>query len=271
VKRLFFRGVAFLALAAGGTAFAADIPLKAPAPLYSWSGCYIGGNVGYGGSLDDSISFTGAAQAAFYSSNQFPTSIPVNPKGVVGGGQVGCNAQFQQWVFGVETDLQASEMKVSDTLSPLPLAGTQFATAGTENRKWFGTLRPRIGLLVTPFALLYATGGLAYGDTEVGFNIQPVATPAATCALSGTCIAATASGTSVGWTAGAGLEWMFARNWSVKAEYLFVDLGSRQVTGMTLPNATPPGSYTAAAEFREHVARVGVNYKFDWGQALGRY
>jgi outer membrane immunogenic protein len=64
---------------------------------------------------------------------------------------------------------------------------------------------------------------------------------------------------------------MFARNWTVKAEYLYVDLGSRSVTGTTVPSAVPPGVFTAASEQREHVARVGVNYNFDWGRIVGAY
>jgi outer membrane immunogenic protein len=264
--------VTLAALMIGGTAHAADIALKAPIPmpLDWWTGCYVGGNIGYGGGLDQSIAFTGAAQAGFFSNNQFPVSIPVNPKGVNGGGQVGCNRQIQQWLFGVETDLQGSDIKVSDSLSPIPITGNQYVTTGWESRKWFGTVRARVGLLATPQALLYATGGLAYGDTELSFSTQPFASPAVNCGLGAACVAASTSGTSIGWTAGAGVEWMFARNWSAKAEYLFVDLGAVSVTGATV-NSIPPGSYTASTDFREHIARVGVNYKFDWSSVGGAY
>lgn len=88
--------VTLAALMIGGTARAADMAVKAPIPMLVdlWTGCYVGGNIGYGGGLDQSIAFTGAAQAGFFSNNQFPVSIPVNPKGVNGGGQVGCNRQI---------------------------------------------------------------------------------------------------------------------------------------------------------------------------------
>jgi outer membrane immunogenic protein len=272
VKKLVLGGVTLGALVIAGTAHGADMAIKAPipVPVDSWTGCYIGGNIGYGGGLDESISFTGAAQPGFFSNNQFPVSIPVNPKGINGGGQIGCNLQVQQWLFGFETDLQGSDIKVSDSLSPNPIAGTQYVTSGFESRKWFGTARARVGLLASPQVLLYATGGLAYGDTELSFNTQPATSPAVNCALGAACVAGTASGTSIGWTAGAGLEWMFARNWSVKAEYLFIDLGAVSATGATV-TAIPPGSYTAATDFREHIARVGVNYKFDWGPVVGAY
>ena len=104
VKKLFLGGTILVALEAGSTR-PTDVLLKAPVlvPIYNWSTCYVGGNAGDGGSLDEAISFTGSFQPAFLSTNQFPRYIPVNPKGAVAGGQVCCNAQFRQWVFGAES------------------------------------------------------------------------------------------------------------------------------------------------------------------------
>jgi hypothetical protein len=62
---------------------------------------------------------------------------------------------------------------------------------------------------------------------------------------------------------------MLARYWTIKAEYLYVDLGSRSVTGTTVPGAVPPGVFTAFSEHREHIARIGVNYSFEWGAPRG--
>jgi outer membrane immunogenic protein len=257
MKTFLFGGVALVALAAATQVRAADVLLEAPAPVpvYNWSTCYVGGNVGYGSSLNESITFTGSDEAAFFSTNQFPRYIPVKPKGGIAGGQIGCNTQFAQWVFGVESDLQWSDIKVTETVSPVPRAGTQFATTASESRKWFGTVRGRAGLLVKPQVLLYGTAGLAYGETELSFN---------TCAPGSPCASAASSGTNIGWAAGTGLEWMFARNWTIKAEYLYVDLGSRSVTGTTVPSAVPPSAFTAASDQREHTARLGVNYSFGW-------
>jgi outer membrane immunogenic protein len=256
MKKFLFGGVALVALAAATHVRAADLLLApAPAPLYNWSTCYVGGNVGYGWSLDESITFTGSDEAAFFSINQFPRYIPVKPKGAVAGGQIGCNAQVAQWVFGVESDLQWSDIKAARTVSPIPRVGTQFATAASESRKWFGTVRGRAGLLVKPQVLLYGTVGLAYGETELSFN---------TCAPGSACASAATSGTNIGWAAGAGLEWMFARNWTMKAEYLYVDLGSRAATGNT--SEVPPRVFTAASDQREHIARLGVNYSFEWSR-----
>jgi outer membrane immunogenic protein len=257
MKTFLFGGVALAALTAATQMRAADLPLPppAPVPVANWTTCYVGGNVGYGTSLDESITFTGSDEPAFSSTNQFPRQIPVKPKGALAGGQIGCNTQFMQWVFGVESDLQWSDIKATGTVSPIPRAGAgaQFTTTASVSSKWFGTVRGRAGLLVTPQVLFYGTAGLAYGDTELSFS---------TCSAGSPCASAATSGTNIGWAAGAGLEWMFARNWTVKAEYLYLDLGSRSATGNT--NAVPPRVFTAASDQREHVARLGVNYSFQW-------
>jgi outer membrane immunogenic protein len=273
VRKLFIGSLAVVASAIGNAAYAADMPLKAPVPVpfVSWTGCYVGGNVGYGLSLDESIAFTGTFQDGFFVNNQFPRSIPINPKGVVGGGQTGCNAQVAQWVFGVETDFQGSNISVSNGMSPIPNAGAQFTTTATESRDWFGTLRARAGLLALPQALLYATGGLAYGETSLSFSTQAVAAPGVACSPVFPCATASASGTSIGFTVGAGMEWMFAPNWTVKAEYLYLDLGKRTISGPTVPTTVPPGVFAAGVDFREHIARVGVNYLFNLGWLAGAY
>jgi outer membrane immunogenic protein len=267
VKKLFVGTLAVIASAIANDASAADMPLKAlvPAPIVSWTGCYAGGNVGYGASLDEAIAFTGTFQDGFFANNQYPRAIPINPKGVVGGGQAGCNAQLTQWVFGIETDFQGSDISVTNAMSPVPNAGAQFTTTATQSRDWFGTLRGRAGILALPQALLYATGGLAYGETGLSFSTQPVSAPGIACSAAITCATASASGISIGFAVGAGMEWMVAPHWTVKAEYLYLDLGKRTITGPTVPATAPPGVFAAGVDFREHIARVGVNYLFNLG------
>lgn len=96
VKKLIVASVTCVALADGHTALAADMLTKPipPALALNWTGCYIGGNVGYGVGLDELIEFRGSFWDGFFSTNQFPRSIPVNLKGVIGGGQIGCNLQI---------------------------------------------------------------------------------------------------------------------------------------------------------------------------------
>jgi outer membrane immunogenic protein len=119
---------------------------------------------------------------------------------------------------------------------------------------WFGTVRGRLGVTVTPDLLLYGTGGLAYGHVDASANfVAP---------LVGLATPASVSETKAGWTAGAGAEWMFARNWSAKLEYLYVDLGSESAIGNFTP-VDPVNKVGYTWRFRENITRVGVNYHFN--------
>ena len=144
-----------------------------------------------------------------------------DPNGVMGGIQAGYNWQFGQYVLGGETDLQRSD------------ADDRFAGWKFSN-PWFGTLRGRAGYAMNNI-LLYGTVGLAYGTLRAQ-------------SLS---LGVDESRTSYGWTAGGGMEVALAGNWSAKAEYLYVDLGSR----------------TFALDGTDHgiassLLRFGVNYRF---------
>src|SRR5690242_1233056 len=176
-----------VATVAGGAAAAADLP-RGPAPyypppssIYNWTGPYAGLNLGYEwGKV---------------------TSTSIEPAGVAGGGQLGYNWQTGQFVFGLETDLQASG--ADDTFAPYKFSNP-----------WFGTLRGRAGFAVNNI-LLFGTLGLAYGDLEGQFG-----------SLSET-------KTLFGWAGGVGMEVGVTSNWSAKVEYLYMDLASRtfSITG----------------------------------------
>ena len=182
--------VAFASLVSGA-AVAADLP-RAPAPYYSrpapavynWGGFYAGANVGY--EWGDT------------------TNNPTSPSGVFGGFQGGYNWQNGQFVFGLETDIQASG--ADDTFAPWKFSNP-----------WFGTFRGRAGWAFSN-VLVYGTLGLAYGD------------------LKGQAAGLTETRTEVGWTGGLGVEYGFAPNWSAKAEYLYMDLGDRGFTITGLNN-----------------------------------
>jgi len=147
------------------------------------------------------------------------TNSNLEPGGIAGGGQLGYNWQTGQFVLGAETDIQASG--ADDTFAPYKFSNP-----------WFGTLRGRGGFAINN-VLLYGTFGLAYGE------------------LKGEFFGVEEDKTLVGWTGGAGMEVGFARNWSAKVEYLYMDLGSRAYT-ITGVNNGLQASYL----------RLGVNYHF---------
>ena len=230
----------FIAIAAVGallttSAFAADLAprmyAKAPVivdPGYNWTGFYVGGNIGYswGRSSDTSTLTNGAGAVLFTSADKS------NLNGIVGGGQIGYNWQMQNWVWGLEADIQGTDEKGSRNFAYLaaPIIGTNFFVPVpvpftlTQKIDWFGTVRGRVGVLVTPKVLLYATGGLAYGQVNSSETVATVVPSAFS-----------NSTTNVGWTVGAGIEGAIGGNWTAKLEYLYVDLGT--VSGSyTLPS-----------------------------------
>ncbi len=258
------------ALAVTGSAIAADLSrpiLKAPpAPLavFSWTGFYLGLNGGYSwgrsrttGTLSNAT--TGAVLATGVNS--------FNLNGGVFGGQIGYNWQAGNIVYGLETDIQWSGERgrtlftcnlaaCLPTAIP-PLGALADTIALSQKLDWFGTFRGRLGMTITPTVLLYATGGLAYGDVKTagvvsGFNANGVAVATA---------ATSVSSTHAGWTAGAGIEGQLVGNWTGKLEYLYMDLGRFSGGAGTLATSFPPLTATFSSRVTDHVFRAGINYK----------
>lgn len=273
--------LALSALVLGATtASAADLAprmyTKAPPPVaavYNWTGFYVGGNVGYGWGNRDTFFNPLPTGAGFV--NLAPTTLNTDPKGVLGGVQAGYNWQVGSVVWGVEADIQGANISGSAFQSPIvQFNGTPFAAgsalSASEKIDWFGTVRGRVGFTATPLVLLYATGGLAYGGVNytANTNFLPGGNQQYPASL---------SDTRFGWTAGGGLEWAFAGNWSAKFEALYYDLG----TASTIANGVPgqPAGTCGGTGFCQvgyswkttgAIARVGLNYKFD-GPVVARY
>jgi outer membrane immunogenic protein len=231
-----------------------------------WSGFYAGIHGGYNwGAGDSSISLLPdlATWTAFSPDfAQFHGRYDASPEGFLGGAQLGFNWQSGGLVFGIETDLARLNADGGDGRTALIAALSYTAQAQIRQEiDWLGTLRGRIGVM--PFdgqnLLLYVTGGLAYGRVETSHYFMNIG--------SGAGFAGSSSGWEVGGTIGAGLELAMGGAWTLKAEYLYYDLGDRKVHGEHVNNAAPPEFGTDARfELRGHIARVGVNY-----QLGGRY
>jgi outer membrane immunogenic protein len=202
------------------------------------------------------------------------TNANFNLNGWVFGGQAGYNWQSGNWVGGIETDIQWTGQKGSAffscfgvaTCSPGSTAvppGQAASTLTLEQKLlWFGTLRGRVGGLVTPTVLAYVTGGLAYGQIKTegvlsGFNAGG--------AFIG--VPYSNSVTKAGWTLGAGLEGRLWGNWTGKVEYLYVDLGSVSNTVINTP-ALVGAAYSS--RITDNIFRVGVNYHF-YQPVVARY
>ncbi len=267
MKKLMLTGALLLAIT--GLAQAADMPLKAPpmpAPVYSWSGWYVGVNGGgaWSSSEQETFSGTGGLAPVFFAFNEFPTSLSASSHGGVGGLQTGYNWQVSSWwLVGFETDIQLSNYAGTAIATPNPTPPFfPFTTQVSQQSTWFGTLRGRLGFLATPNILLYGTGGLAYGQTETSFSTIPVGFNLGTCPINFTCAVGRSTSNQTGWAAGGGFEWMFAPKWTLRAEYLFVDLGSQSVTVPSLNTIGTPVNFTATSTFKENIARAAINFGF---------
>jgi outer membrane immunogenic protein len=267
---------AFL-VAASFAAQAADIarPVYKAAPVaagYNWTGWYGGLNAGYGwnGATTSFIDDGGAGNTVLNSTFDSARTQKLDPSGFIGGGQLGYNWQFdKQWVAGFETDLQYSAVKGDAFVTPAP-GGVTYGLTSRQDLEWFGTVRARLGFLLTERLMAYGTGGLAYGETKASATIANVSgithiiplSTQLTCPANSVCIAGNDSRVSAGWTAGGGLEYAPSNNVTFKIEYLHIDLGDQTVRLVAQAPATGNGFVTATFNNAYDIVRAGVNWKF---------
>jgi outer membrane immunogenic protein len=288
------------ALALTGAALAADLPSRAPPPVYlppppvfTWTGLYVGINAGYEWASSKSVNSVGFP---VFANPQFPlgsgsiaqalatlstNNFQVNHNGFIGGGQIGYNFQWSNsWVVGLEADIQgiasSSRTTTIGRVTVIPnFPAERYTSTATVSRRleYLGTVRGRFGFLVTPTFLAYGTGGLAYGGGQANSSFVAVESlgPAVFPPVFG---ASSFSNSRAGWTAGGGVEWLFAPNWSLKAEYLYYDLGkvtsNRILTQFNLIAIGGPAPWGAAGvntstRLNGNVIRAGLNYHFNWG------
>lgn len=225
MKRLILAGISVLAIAAAvPAANAADMgrrmPTKAPAyvePIYTWTGFYAGINGGWGFGSSDWSNVAGT--------NSFDID------GGLVGGTVGYNWQRGQWVFGLEGDIDWSDIRGTTTTAPC--IGIACETRNT----WLATARGRIGYSFGRF-MPYLTAGGAFGDVKMS-----------------TTAFASQTDTRAGWTAGGGVEFALMGPWSAKVEYLYVDLGDETCNAANCGVATN-------VDFTSSIVRAGLNYRF---------
>ena len=234
MKKLLLATVALVALGATVPALAADLGArpyynKAPAyaaPIYNWTGFYIGGHVG----------------GAFSSDNNFNGLTTGNNSNgrFLGGLQVGADYQFApNWVLGVEGQYSWLSGNVG---AVFPLG-----YAYNNNQRGLGSVTGRAGYTWGP-GLLYVKGGYAYSDNNESVTLGGVPVPFA---INGD--------HRNGYTVGAGLEYMFAPSWSAKVEYQYYNFGNANFT--TPGPLVAVGSFTTD----DHVVKAGLNYRFNWG------
>jgi outer membrane immunogenic protein len=251
------------------SATAADLMpyYKAPLPIATWTGIYAGVNLGWYGSADDTLTNTGtdsgtSGLGSALAAGLIPGLVNISHSGLIGGVQGGFNWQvYPNWVVGIEADFDGTtgSGKTVVAASPGNAVFPPFSTVFSRGLEDVGTIRARVGWLSSPTWLWYATGGLAYGQTKLASAwLCPACAPMIAPDLN---YAQTSTPVAVGWTAGGGVEWRFAPAWSLKLEYLYVDLGS--TTNTIGYNYLPFFGSTLSTKMndRDDVVRAGLNYR----------
>jgi outer membrane immunogenic protein len=244
--------VAVSAIVCAGAASAADLaarplPYAAPAPVFSWTGCYVGVHGGAGVLLDQGF--------------QGGSSQLLDKHGVGGlaGGQIGCNYQIGMLVLGIEGEGFWSGMKVtSDQFGGIN--GSTLTSSASINNRWDYDVAGRFGLAFDR-ALVYGKAGWVAGRFE--WNFAQV-----NCTF--VCNTTQGSATLDGLLIGLGLEYAFFNNWTAKFEYDYLGFGSKNVLFTTTCSGifcNPPiSTNTQSVSADKHIFKVGLNYKFDWGK-----
>jgi outer membrane immunogenic protein len=265
------------ALVSGLLSAVAIVPATAqpPVPAYSWTGFYVGGNVGQGfGDSDVASNFScvSAINDCVYASTQNAAMFSSAGTGTLsqtryhGGIQGGFNWQVRNVVMGVEVDYSAFRLRKTQTgAAPLTTGegGNNFSlTTGVES-KWLATVRGRLGWTIVPTVLLYATTGLAVTDLTVSNAFEDDASSIIGITAN-TIGSSSATQRKLGWTIGGGAEWALLGNWTLKAEYLYFNFGSVNTAAeVTNPSLVfDPNRLATWANLRARIARVGLNFRF---------
>jgi len=259
MKRLILASTALALMSA--SAFAADLPARtmapAPAPfvappMFTWTGFYAGVNAGWTRSETrvDNRGFAGTGADAALNAG-FPARFGSSDRNdFIGGVQAGYNQQFGMFVAGIEADINWLGNRRTNTSTAGGVGVPTFAVATTTRTDWLGTARLRAGVAIDR-VMIYGTGGLAFGSPNHRVTVTNGGVPTHT---------GSNDDMKAGWTIGAGAEYAFTNNITMKAEYLYYDLGRTTVTAN--PTAGNTGTLSTRFENKGHIARVGLNYKF---------
>lgn len=279
MKKILLTCGAFAALGIA-SASAADMAVKAApmvAPIYNWTGFYVG--VSGGGIWSDPRLYVNVGGPAGPNSTPAQALIAQslgdrNSASWLAGAQAGYNWQMNNVVLGVEADISGTDLNNAQSTTGTTVIGRgpkDITTTGSQHLDYFGTVRARVGYAAPSGVLIYGTGGFAYGGGHSSFGVASVSGFGAAAVPFN--VVATDSSVRTGWTAGVGAELALTAigpNWSLKGEYLYYDLGHDRLTVSHV--VAPPPGFTATMDstFRGGLMRLGLNYRFG-GPVVARY
>jgi outer membrane immunogenic protein len=210
---------------------------------FSWTGFYIGAHGGYAwGEFEDEGN---------------PAADPKRIKGGFGGAQIGYNYQRpNNIVLGIEADISIGGPG-KDWLGHKISGNQHDPYFGSDEVEWFGTVRARAGYAMGRF-LPYVTGGVIFGENKHSLGCDRSVAPGGSTGCRAGEFETSDSKLSVGWVVGAGVEYALRDNWTIKAEYLYADIGTGKV------DLVDPNYPNIQRDFDGHMnlVRAGINYKF---------
>ena len=246
--------------ALAGAGSAADMPTKAPivaaAAPFSWTGCYVGGHVGWAWGQKD----VSAGEILPNFDTQF-RGFGADIDGFLGGVQAGCNHQLSpSWVIGVEGQFSWSDIKGDFSTDPFLFAKSAGRGTFTAKTDWIGTLAARVGYAWDRW-MIYGKVGIAWAHDKYSLVRTEPVDP----------FSVTASETRTGWMLGAGVEYAFYSNWSAKLDYNFLDFGNERITLLGTFRGTNRVTPAVDIDQQVHLVKFGLNYRFNWGAVTARY
>jgi outer membrane immunogenic protein len=265
-KLILSAAVAVSAMLGIGAASAADLAVKAmpyaaPVPVFSWTGCYVGVHAG-AGAMRDSVGSHGS---------QMSVGTDYTGTGGLAGGQVGCNYQDGNWVFGAEGEGYWSGMKTTDA-SSFP---GEFSSIDTAKNKYDFSIAARAGIAFDR-TLVYGKAGWVWGKFDFlssntgcipSLNLNSICLDS----IGGNTQSSSASGTLDGLLLGVGIEHAITNNWTIKLEYNYLKYGSKELSFTSCNNNNGPttcfadGTGTVHAD--KQIFKIGANYLFNMGGA----
>jgi outer membrane immunogenic protein len=258
MHRAIIRPLAAAGLSLSIVVSAAAAPPKMP--TYNWTGFYIGGTAG--GTWG---SFNPTSSTVTVPVGEINADVPainaagmqsIKPGGFTGGFEAGYNWQPSYLLFGLEGDIESFRLSGSASTGPVVYHGGvgTFTLTSNASTDWLATARGRLGYVAGTW-LFYATGGFAFTDLHGNFSFSETAF--------GGSEAASLSSSKTGYTVGGGVEASLSRQWSIKAEYLFVDFGTISALGTAAGGVlVPTYPFTHTMDLKANLARVGLNYHF---------
>jgi outer membrane immunogenic protein len=255
IKSLLAVSTIAAAFAFAGAVSAADIAVEPePEVVSDWTGFFLGVHAGVaGGRFEypvDIDCFDGRCEDGF---SILDSEFELDSSGIFAGGQIGVNWQVENFLLGVVGDISWTNLEGNLEADGTVLESIDFDFSAGSEVNWFGTIRGRLGWLWTPTFMTYVTGGGAFGNIEASAHLD---------INNNEIFDVSDDSTEWGWTVGGGAEYKITENLTFLAEYLFIDLGKRNLFNETFEGQEVDIEVNIDEDTQFHTLKAGFNWLF---------